>query len=336
MTVHIGIVTHNSLSDLPECFEGIHAQTYAPLSVTVFDNGSIDASPIWITQYAPDVTLIQYGLNIGFGNAHNYIIQSLKFDENDYYLALNPDVRLQPTYIEAIIDAINGDDCIGWATGKLLFPPSESQSKPPIIYSVGHGLFPSGYAINIGHQMEDLGQFDESREIFGASGAAVIYKSALIRDLSVEDTFFDTDMFMYIEDVDVDWRARRRGWKCKYVAGAVAFHTGGSPSSELRDQAIVNRYLAVLKTAYLVDLVVFNMPSILLHFMFRICITPRRGSRMLMRFLRLAPRKVNQRQYPIMPYLQQRAWFKWSKQQPTNQPVSLIQRLRDFFKQKSQ
>lgn len=333
MTVHIGIVAYNSLRDLPDCFEGIGLQTISTLNITVVDNASSDGSAEWVAKNIPTATLIRNSRNIGFGNAHNQIISAVKFAQNDYYLALNPDVLMGPNYIQAIFDAIQDNARIGWATGKLVFPPTEDSTER-IIYSVGHALFRSGYAVNIGHGMVDDGQFDQSRAIFGAAGAAVLMKAAFIQDLERDGQLYDPDMFLYGEDVDVDWRGQRGGWTCWYMAEAVAVHRGSNPSKNLRNHAVVNRYLSVLKNADGISLIFYNMPLIILHCWFRVMVTPRQGLWMIGRLIRLGPRKFRERQAVMVEKRDMQAWFKWAREQPTNQPTSIGERLRDFWEKR--
>ena len=141
------------------------------------------------------------------------------------------------------------------------------------IYSVGHALRRDGYAINIGHGLPDDAAYAQSDEIFGAPGAACLIRAELIADLAPAGELYDARMFMYSEDVDLDWRARRRGWRCWYAADAVAYHTGSNPGPRLKAHAIGNRYLAVLKNACWRDLIIYNLPLILLHCGVRLLVT---------------------------------------------------------------
>jgi GT2 family glycosyltransferase len=70
----------------------------------------------------------------------------------------------------------------------------------------------------------DVGQFDEPCDIFGASGAAALYRRRALEDAAVDGQYFDEDFFAYREDADLAWRCRLLGWNSIYVPAAVARH----------------------------------------------------------------------------------------------------------------
>lgn len=321
--VQIGIVLYNSLADLPRCFEGIRQQTHPNLRVTVFDNASPDASAAWLRENAPEAGITVSKQNLGFGRGHNALMRQRR--PGEYYLALNPDVYLQPGYVAALVAALSANVQVGWGVGKLLLPDGE------LIYSVGHALLRSGYAFNIGFGLPDAEAFAESREIFGAPGAAVMFKDSLVDALS---PLFDEQIFLYAEDTDLDWRACRLGWKCLYVADALALHRGSSPNAQRSAEAVANRYLSVLKNAYLSDLLMYNVPLLLAHVLVRCLVTPRLGVHMVRLVVSGAPSALRQRQPPVLARGEMHRWFAWAKQQPTSQPTTTRARLKLFFQRR--
>jgi len=314
VTVYVGIVTYNSLDDLPHCLSGVHSQTVSNLEIVVFDNASSDGGTAWLRSNFPEIPLIVNDENIGYGRAHNRLIQRAGLKNGDYYLALNPDAALTPDYIAILVKALESQPDFGWGTGKLLM-----QGADGIIYSVGHGLLHSGFAFNIGYYLPDDAEFAVSREVFGAPGAAAIYKAELVHDLSDNEAFFDPSMFMYAEDTDVDWRARRQGWRCWYCADAVAYHRGSQASQRLQSMAVANRYLSVVKNAALVDLLSYNLPIIILHCAVRLMVTPLWGMRLIFHILQNLPAVIHRRRPGKIPDSALQDWFRWSSQQPTRQ-----------------
>lgn len=326
-TVHVGIVMYNSSSDLPTCLDGLSTQTYPSLRLYALDNASQDASSAWLRRNHPEVILVESRENLGYGRGHNILIRTARLQAGDYYLALNPDVYLKPGYIEQAVRALSMDPCAGWGTGKLMLPEDGSSPK---LYSAGHGLYRSGYAINIGFGMIDGPSFSQPREIFGAPGAAVIFRQALIADAAYVNGLFDEQFFLYGEDTDVDWRARLAGWKCLYVPEAVAHHRGSQPGPELRVEAVANRYLSVLKNAFWIDLLFYNLPLILVHIVSRIAVTPRLGIALARSFLGGMTAALRKRQSAHVSRSSMLKWFAWSREQPTGQPRSALERIRAF------
>lgn len=326
--VYVGIVTYNSIHDLPRCFEGLTNQTYPYITTAVFDNASQDGSADWIMTHAPSVTLICNDENIGFARAHNRLLRSCGLTRHDYYLPLNPDVELLPEYISRLVTMLQQMKG-GWGMGKLLLPLESTAIQR--IYSVGHALRRDGYAVNIGYGLPDSERFSQPREIFGASGAASIMSQPLIDSIAPDGMLFDEDMFMYGEDTDLDWRARLQGWQCWVIPQAVAYHRGSDSAPILRAEAIANRYLSVIKNAYLVDLLTYNLPIIVLHCLLRLILTPKRGIYMILKLLRSAPRPGSKRRRAKISRQAMLQWFEWSKIQPSSQPTSWNQRFLSFI-----
>src|SRR5262249_58653681 len=114
---------------------------------------------------------------------------------------------------------------IGSLSGKLL--RGDPVEGPSVIDSAGHVLYRNRTALNRGENEPDRGQFDEPAEVFGVCAAAALYRRAMLEDVRVGDDYFDSTFFAYLEDVDLDWRARLRGWKAWYAPAAVAIHERG-------------------------------------------------------------------------------------------------------------
>src|SRR5439155_17260108 len=66
--------------------------------------------------------------------------------------------------------------------------------------------------------------WDTSELVFGAMGGAAAYRRALLADIGLLDEQF----FMYLEDVDLAFRAQLRGWGCLYEPRARVLHLGGA------------------------------------------------------------------------------------------------------------
>src|SRR5574340_961844 len=116
-TVYVGIVTYNSARAVSACLDALSHQTYSSLRITLVDNCSTDTTRSLIRNY-PNVTFIQNTKNVGFGKAHNQIIRNIKFQSQDYYLALNPDTILDHGYIRRIVQCCKSHNT-DWGTGTL-------------------------------------------------------------------------------------------------------------------------------------------------------------------------------------------------------------------------
>jgi GT2 family glycosyltransferase len=214
-------VSYNSAGWLLPCLESVDDQTYPNWEVILVDNASKDSSLEQITALA-HLKIIRNQENRGFAAAQN---QAISVAKGRYFLALNPDVVMSPKFLETLVNHMEGSNDVGWACGKLLSLDQEGNPHNKI-YATGHVLPRNRFTRLRGRGEMDKGQYDAMNYVFGAPGAAAIYKSEMIRDLSYEGQFFDETFFTWGEDVDVDWRAQLLGWQCLYVPEAVAYHAG--------------------------------------------------------------------------------------------------------------
>jgi GT2 family glycosyltransferase len=247
--VSIGVVTWNSADHLPACVKAIRGQTYPRLELIVVDNASTDASLHCFAPCAGSIQILKNLCNLGFAHAHN---QAIAVAHGDYYLALNPDVAMEPEYVSRLVSALEQYADCGMAGGKLLLNSRQ-------IDSTGLFLDRKRRQYLRGHMELDTGQYDQSGEVFGIDGAAPLYRRAMIDDIAENSQFFDESFVTYKEDVDVAWRARWLGWRAWYIPAAQARHTRtfrpgqrqrGNPDS--RRYSVRNRYLTLFKNETLV------------------------------------------------------------------------------------
>lgn len=242
--VSVVIVTWNSAPFLRRCLAALAAQTYRQIEVIHVDNASTDDSAA-IVRGGARATHIINDTNRGFSAAVN---QAVRVANGEFVLLLNPDAYLEPNYVSSLVAALNGDG-IGMATGKLL------KADTNLIDSKGIRMTRSGRHFDIDQGKTDSRQpTAETREVFGVSGAAAMYRTTFIRDVTVAGEFLDEDFFAFREDADVAWRGRLFGWRAIYVPDAVAHHVRTvtpekrrALSASINMHGVKNRFLLRLK-----------------------------------------------------------------------------------------
>ncbi|AEJ39608.1 putative Glycosyl transferase, family 2 [Sulfobacillus acidophilus TPY] len=198
------------------------------------------------------------GRNLGYSAAHNYAIRQAPVSI-EYILTLNPDVLLTDDYIPRLVNWLDKDSDCGMVTGKLL------RFDGMTIDSTGISFLKSMRWVDRGQGQLDKGQFDtpDNREVSGVSGAAAIYRRKMLSEIAdMDGQFFDEDLFLYKEDVDLSWRARRFGWSAKYISEAVAYHDRSwnnnrsrkTVSASIRRRSLRNHYLIMIKNVEWVDI----------------------------------------------------------------------------------
>ena len=255
--VTVSIVTFNSAAALDQSLPALARQSYPAIEVIITDNASADDSIARAERALPAARVLRSRDNLGFGVAHN---GALSVARGKLVLLLNPDVRLAPDFIERLVAAMGEDPRIGTCCGKLLLagpPETRREGGSARLDSAGLYMNRARRQFLRGHGEPDRGQFDRPEYVFGACGAAPLYRRAMIEDAAVDGAFFDPDFFMHKEDLDVSWRAQRLGWRCYYVPSAVAWHERAfrpghraEVDQTLRTHAVKNRYLAIVKNEY--------------------------------------------------------------------------------------
>lgn len=219
--VTIVVVTFNSRQYLAECLESVRRQTFKNWELIVIDNASTDDT-IDLLRTIGNGRVIHNPNNTGFCAAQN---QGIRSGSGEWVLALNPDVFLAPDFIEKLLAATPEFEGTGVLCGKLLrWQPQSARPFSEVIDSTGIYFRPDLRHLDRGAGEPDSGQYDRLEYVFGASGAAALFRRSMIDDISIAGEFFDQDFFAYREDADIAWRAQIMGWNCLYVPQACAWH----------------------------------------------------------------------------------------------------------------
>ena len=217
--VAVVIANWNGADWLPGCLDSLRSLQRPPAEIIVVDNGSEDESAAIVAGF-PEVVWLPLGENTGFCHANNLGIVRT---QAPYVLALNPDTKLGPQFLEAQLPAFDQDPRLGLSAGKLL------RFDGTTIDSAGQLLSRSRQPIDRGYGTPDRGQFDEAEEVFSVCGAAALYRREMLERVALgPDEYFDERFFAFYEDLDLAWRARRQGWRVRYEPRAVGQHARGA------------------------------------------------------------------------------------------------------------
>ncbi|MFQ5670379.1 MAG: glycosyltransferase family 2 protein [Acidobacteriota bacterium] len=224
-SVAVHVLTHNSRPFLEACLAGIACQTHPPDRLLVIDCSSTDGTVPWLMDRAraqPGLDLLLLNENRGYAGGHNAGLASAR---EEFILLLNPDVRLEPAFLEVALATMHRHPRAGSVTGKLLRADAELHPLPgPILDSTGIVMTRTQRHMDRGAGRKDRGQYEREEEVFGASGAAPLYRRSMLEDVKVHGEVLDEAFFLYREDADLAWRARLLGWRALYAPGARAAH----------------------------------------------------------------------------------------------------------------
>jgi GT2 family glycosyltransferase len=237
----ITIVTYNSHRYIRRCVASIFEQDYLDKEVIIIDNASTDDTQRVLADLNNSCRIVLNERNTGFAAAQN---QAIQLSNAPWVLALNPDVLLAPHFLRNLVRTGEANSRIGTICGKLLvMSPDFEISENPLVDSTGIFLTPELRHLDRGGRLPDNGAYNRFQYVFGATGAAALYRREMIDDVSIGGEFFDTDFFAYREDADVAWRAQLLGWTCVYCPVAIAYHVRTVlPTNRKTLSALVNMH----------------------------------------------------------------------------------------------
>ena len=250
--VLVSIVTYNSGRDLRQCLESLQAQTWRDMVVCLWDNASKDDSIAIAREFGALLERVHESeKNVGFCAAQNRLIAGTP---SDYVLVLNPDVTLEHSFVETLVHALENDRRAGSASGKLWRQNAGAGENNRILDTTGIFMTPNQRHLDRGSGEPDSNQYETREYVFGPSGAAALYRRAMLDDVRDGQEYFDEVFFAYREDADLAWRAQWLGWRCLYVPEARGFHVrrvlperrAGLPA-EINMHSFKNRFLLRIK-----------------------------------------------------------------------------------------
>ena len=214
--VTIVVVNYNGAHFLPKLFASLAVQTVRAFDLILVDNGSRDNSHAVAHALCAELqipfTLIVNDSNRGFATACN---QGFAQASGQWIALLNNDAWTEPDWLAQMLAASVRGDRVGMVAAKMLFA-----SRPAMINSAGIALDWAGIAWDWRGGMQDDVAEKDVVEIFGACGGAALYSRQMLDEVGG----YDDDFFIYLEDVDLAWRARLAGWRCVFQPQARVYH----------------------------------------------------------------------------------------------------------------
>jgi len=220
----VAIVSWNTRELLDGCLRSLRDEhDSGRASVWVVDNGSADGSAELVRSEHPWVTLVERPDNPGFGPAVNEVAAR---QPSDWLVAANADVAVTPGALQTLLGAAERHPWCGILAPRLVTPDGEGQHSihpfPGVRTALAVDLGLARLMPGAARRLALEGRIDPlvERDVDWAHGAFL-----LIRRAAWDATGgFDPSMWLYAEDLDLCWRARRAGWTTRYVPSAVVTH----------------------------------------------------------------------------------------------------------------
>ncbi len=194
----------------------------ANAKIYVIDNNSTDNSVTFLNLNFPQVNIIRNKENFGFAKGYN---EGLKLISEEIYCLLNSDVEVTENWLQPLVELFNSDKKIAVAQPKIL----DYNNKDYFEFAGAAG----GFIDNLGfpfcrgrvffHLEKDENQYDDSCEIFWATGACFFIR----REAFLLENGFDDYFFAHMEEIDLCWRLKNADRKIFYCSESKVYHVGG-------------------------------------------------------------------------------------------------------------
>ena len=193
------------------------------VEICVADNASADKSRAVVEKEFPSVRLICLDRNYGFADGYNKALEQV---EARYAVLLNSDVEVTEGWLDTLVDYMDAYPDVAACQPKLL----SFRDRKRFEYAGAAGGFIDryGYPFCRGRIFDvvetDEGQYDTPVSVFWATGAALLVRLDIYRSAGGLDGRF----FAHMEEIDLCWRLRSRGYSLVCVPASVVYHVGGA------------------------------------------------------------------------------------------------------------
>jgi GT2 family glycosyltransferase len=214
------IPTWNRREDLLECLDSLLSVEYSPFRILVVDNASDDGSVEAVNEYYPEIQVICLNKNVGAPAASNIGFKFALSNDAEFVLRLDSDTIVAPDFLTPLVNCILENPLIGVVSPKIFFHnPSEK------VWYEGANANSFHYgAIESQHKHDKPDEVSRIRTVDYVWGAAML----ISKDVLLKTEGFDTDFFIYYEEVDFCKRVQALGYSLAYVPDSFVWHKVGS------------------------------------------------------------------------------------------------------------
>lgn len=218
--VDVITVSWNGLEHLKTCVPAVFKQTFKDFRYIIVDNGSIDGSVGWLKKNYPKIKVIELKENTGFSGGCN---AGLAVSAAQYVVTLNNDTKPDKDWLKELVKVADRYPRVGMVGSKMLFWGSNR------INTIGLQLYKSGLTDDIKDGRND--------KMFTICDGAGLWKREMLDDINLDNEYYDKEFFLYAEEADIGFRARLRGWDCRYAPKSLVYHRYSASSKRIPDLA---------------------------------------------------------------------------------------------------
>ena len=218
----IVILNWNGRHHLERYLPSVVEHSSGDAAVVVADNGSSDDSLAWLAEHYPQVGVIKLDANYGFAGGYNRALAQI---DTEYCLLLNSDVEVTAGWWQPLVEILDRHSDVAAVAPKIL--ADRERDKFEYAGAAGGFIDYLGYPFCRGRILStverDEGQYDDARDIFWGSGAALCCR----REVYLAMGGLDENFFAHMEEIDLQWRMQLAGWRIMVEPRSVVYHLGG-------------------------------------------------------------------------------------------------------------
>ena len=223
------ILNWNGVKLLEKYLPSVVKYNSSEAEIIVIDNASEDNSILFLKNTFPNIKRIEFKENYGFAKGYNKAINLIP---HKYVVLLNSDVRVTENWLQAPTEFLNSNTDYAACQPKIL------DDKTPLKFEYAGAS--GGYIDTLGYPFcrgrifesleDDKGQYDQIKDIFWASGAALFARREVYQKLGGLDESF----FAHQEEIDLCWRILNEGHKIACIPQSKVYHLGGASLDKSR------------------------------------------------------------------------------------------------------
>ena len=191
--------------------------------VYVADNGSADGSLALLAEEFPAVRIIVFDENYGFADGYNKAFEQI---DAEYAVLLNSDVEVTPGWLLPLVEYMDAHPQVAACQPKLMAYHKKDEFE--YAGAMGGYLDRYGYPYCRGRIFDtiekDHHQYDADVPLLWATGACLMVRLPIYKEVGGLDGRF----FAHMEEIDLCWRLRCRGYEVRSVASSIVYHVGGA------------------------------------------------------------------------------------------------------------
>lgn len=223
MKTAVVILNWNGLDFLKQFLPTLKKYT-KDAAIIVVDNCSTDESLKFLNESHSDVELILNASNGGFAKGYNDGLKALQ-GRFEYYVLINSDIEVSQNWLSPLIEKLNTDSQIAGVQPKVLSYHRKTHFEHAGASGgfIDKNYYPFCRGRIFDEVEEDLGQYDNDKEIFWTTGACMAVRADVYHQLGG----LDEDFFAHMEEIDFCWRAKQQDYSFYVVPSSRVFHVGG-------------------------------------------------------------------------------------------------------------